>query len=96
MKINKIYLAIAIYFIWVAVFAIYSYQKADAELLSTIDARLKSAAYAVPNILPEDFHYKEMSKTSVSKEQDLELLKALNEYAEKSDVFFRKFAQEQG
>lgn len=88
LKINKIFLALTIYAIWIIAFTIYNYQEHKAELLNTLDTRLELAARNFVNILPENFHHKNLSKDSVTKAKDLELTKRFNEYSKTNDIYY--------
>ena len=87
-KEKNIYLAALLYIAWVISFSLVNYYQAKIELLSTLDEQLKSAALAIPYILPDGFHHKDMSKESVSGEEDRLLLAKLHDYAQKSNIYY--------
>lgn len=88
LKTKNIIITSTIYILWVILFTVYSYHEHKAELYSTLDARLELAARNFVNILPEGFHHKNLSKQSLSKEEDLELVKKFNHYAEVNDIYY--------
>ncbi|WP_026006150.1 sensor domain-containing protein [Moritella dasanensis] len=84
----RIYVAIAIYVIWVFIFSELNYFKEKKHLYSFLDQDLKNAALLIPAILPKGFHHQEMSKTDLSKQQDLAITLTLSEYTQRTDIVY--------
>lgn len=87
-KINKTFLALTIYIIWIIVFTIYNYQDHKTEHLNTLDSRLELAARNFVNVIPKNFHHKNITKNSITKSKGLEFVKRFNEYAKLNDIHY--------
>lgn len=84
----RIYIAIAVYVIWVFVFSGVNYFKDKQSLYDELDKQLENAALIIPSILPKQFHHKEMQSTDLSKDQDLAITLALSRYTEHTEIAY--------
>ena len=86
MKFKKQYYLFAISFYLCAVVLHIALEYVDfkKELYQQIDAKLKTAAYSIPQILPPSFHQNTLNKTSISMRQDLE---NINRLTKESNLF---------
>ena len=88
MKLNRTLIASMIYITWIIIFAVYNYHQQKTELISVLDKRLEIAARNFTNIIPKNFHHKGMSKNSITKAKDLELVKLFNKYAKTNNIYY--------
>jgi len=84
----RIYLAIAIYVLWVFVFSGLNYFKEKQHLYDELDKQLENAALIIPSILPKGFHHNSMHPSDLSIAQDLAITSALTKYTEHTDIAY--------
>jgi len=87
-KSIKLIITALIYFAWVVIFAVYNYQERKSELYDTVDHRLELAARNFDNILPKNFHHKDLDENSMSKEEDLAWVKVFNKFSSMNDIYY--------
>ncbi|MCW8330247.1 EAL domain-containing protein [Photobacterium sp. SDRW27] len=84
----KIYFAVALYILWVVVFAAFNYYQEKRQLYSDLDRQLESAARTIPLLLPSKFHNKAMAEGDLSDEQNLEITTKLSEYTRSNEIAY--------
>jgi len=89
LKNNKrVYFAIALYIIWVIVFATTNYYQEKRQLYSALDQQLESAARTIPLLLPNRFHSKAVKKNTLSEQENLEISSTLSKYTYNSAIAY--------
>jgi len=89
LKNNKrVYFAIALYIIWVVVFATTNYYQEKRQLYSALDQQLESAARTIPLLLPNKFHSATMKKNTLSEQENLEITSTLSKYTYNSAIAY--------
>jgi signal transduction histidine kinase len=87
-KYYKILLAMIFYVISVFFYNYYSYIEYKQKEIEVIDDKLRIGAYAVYNILGEDFFKNATNKDSISEEEDWENINKLSYYNNHTDLAF--------
>ena len=88
-KLHKpVYIAIAIYLVWVCAYVGVNYQQEKQRLFASIDRQLDVAAQSVPLLLPEDFHHQAMAPGEITRKQSLGHAVKLSEFTRLRDVIF--------
>ena len=64
------------------------YQDNKANMLMLIDTKLVNGANVVPFILGEDFHNKNLSAKTLTKDQDLKNINQLSQYVKQTDLAY--------
>lgn len=67
---TKIFIAIAIYLIWVVCYSAFNYLENKELLIKDVDQRLVESAMLVPSVLDEGFHKVGLDKNTVSDSED--------------------------
>ncbi len=73
---------IIIYILGISGYGYYSYFKNKENIIEGIDKQLKSTAFAIPIILGESYHSKDMNRESISDDYYLSHMKLLSQYAD--------------
>ncbi|MFB3787210.1 MAG: SpoIIE family protein phosphatase [bacterium] len=67
-------------------FTVYHAISERTAILRSIDDRLYTAAYAIPQILPEDYHGRAVNAQSISPEERQQVLKAMSDFARQAGL----------
>lgn len=85
---NKVYLAVLIYIIWVAIYVVWGYSQEHDRIYQQIDTDLVLSARTAPLILPPDFHHKDMKPGDIDHATDLNNTIKLSRFTRNIDVIY--------
>ncbi len=80
--------AVAIFFVGVLGYTLYSYQNLRGQMLQIVDGKLQVAAYATADLLGAELHAGLRDKNTISPEKDFEIALALTEFVRKIGIAY--------
>jgi diguanylate cyclase (GGDEF)-like protein/PAS domain S-box-containing protein len=85
---QRIFVAVAIYALWVIGFAYSNFQQEKQRLYDSLDQQLETAAVTTPLLLPAELHHNSMSADDLTYQQDYNNTLSLSEYTDKTDIVY--------
>ncbi|PHS25614.1 MAG: diguanylate cyclase [Methylophaga sp.] len=84
----RIFIAVAIYILWVFTFAYYSFSQEKSALYVALDQKLEMAALTASLLLPDKLHHQNMADGQLSDQEDTQNRLTLSNYTDSTDIVY--------
>lgn len=79
-------IAVLIYVVWVLAYTYFDYAFEKKAYFNQMDMKLGNAALVMSELLPDNFHHKDLAKGDITREQDLRNILKLSKITDNSDI----------